>query len=117
MKNHRLNTLADKYKVALESHHRAIDDTIALAGILNGLINDAAQLKGLTMLDRLNDFVGVDLSNTRPFHCGIYALNDVGKRTCTSWFPCLIQNISNVLRVYRSQAGKLAGRLGRYIRL
>ncbi|PZT56046.1 PolC-type DNA polymerase III [Paenibacillus silvae] len=80
MKNHRLNTLADKYKVALESHHRAIDDTIALAGILNGLINDAAQLKGLTMLDRLNDFVGVDLSNTRPFHCGIYALNDVGKK-------------------------------------
>ncbi|MFE6073267.1 PolC-type DNA polymerase III [Paenibacillus sp. NPDC057886] len=80
MKNHRLNTLADKYKVALESHHRAIDDTIALAGILNGLVNDAAQMKGLTMLDRLNDYVGVDLSNTRPFHCGIYALNDVGKK-------------------------------------
>ncbi len=27
------------------------------------------------MLDRLNDYVGKDLSNTRPFHCGIYALN------------------------------------------
>ncbi|MEN1984928.1 PolC-type DNA polymerase III [Paenibacillus hubeiensis] len=80
MKNHRLNTLADKYKVALESHHRAIDDTVALAGILNGLLNDAAQMKGLTMLDRLNDYVGKDLSNTRPFHCCIYALNGVGKK-------------------------------------
>lgn len=80
MKNHRLNTLADKYKVLLESHHRAIDDTVALAGILNGLLADAEKIKGLTMLDRLNDYVGKDLSNTRPFHCGIYALNPTGKK-------------------------------------
>lgn len=80
MKNHRLNTLADKYKVSLENHHRAIDDTIALAGILTGLLNDAAQLKGITMLDRLNDYVGKDLSNARPFHSGIYALNGTGKK-------------------------------------
>ncbi|WP_310550359.1 PolC-type DNA polymerase III [Paenibacillus glufosinatiresistens] len=80
MKNHRLNTLADKYKVLLESHHRAVDDTVALGGILNGLLADAEKLKGLTMLDRLNDYVGKDLSNTRPFHCGIYALNAVGKK-------------------------------------
>ena len=38
------------------------------------------EMKGITMLDRLNDYVGIDLSNTRPFHCGIYALNDVGKK-------------------------------------
>lgn len=80
MKNHRLNTLADKYKVLLESHHRAVDDTIALGGILNGLLADAEKLKGMTRLDRLNDYVGNDLSNSRPFHCGIYALNPVGKK-------------------------------------
>ncbi|WP_438350175.1 PolC-type DNA polymerase III [Paenibacillus sp. FA6] len=80
MKNHRLNTMADKYKVLLESHHRAIDDTIALAGILNGLLVDTEKMKGITMLDRLNDYVGKDLSNIRPFHCGIYALNMVGKK-------------------------------------
>ncbi|OKP83823.1 PolC-type DNA polymerase III [Paenibacillus sp. P32E] len=80
MKNHRLNTLADKYKVLLESHHRAVDDTVALGGILNGLLADAEKLKNLTRLDRLNDYVGNDLSNTRPFHCGIYALNPVGKK-------------------------------------
>lgn len=80
MKNHRLNTLADKYKVLLESHHRAIDDTIALAGILNGLLSDVDKQKSIKMLDRLNDYVGMDLSNTRPFHCGIYALNMAGKK-------------------------------------
>lgn len=84
MKNHRLNTLADKYKVLLESHHRAVDDTIALGGILNGLLADAEKMKGMTRLDRLNDYVGNDLSNVRPFHCGIYALNPIGKRTSTS---------------------------------
>ncbi|MEK3965348.1 MULTISPECIES: PolC-type DNA polymerase III [Paenibacillus] len=80
MKNHRLNTLADKYKVLLESHHRAIDDTIALGGILTGLLADAEKMKGMTRLDRLNDYVGNDLSNTRPFHCNIYALNQIGKK-------------------------------------
>lgn len=80
MKNHRLNTLATKYKVGLESHHRAIDDTIALAGILNGLLNDAYQIKAIEMLDRLNDYVGQNLFNTRPFHCNIYALNAEGKK-------------------------------------
>lgn len=79
MKNHRLNTLADKYKVSLENHHRAIDDSIALGGILYGLIGDAAE-RNVTYLDQLNDYVGLDLSNSRPFHCGIYALNATGKK-------------------------------------
>ena len=79
MKNHRLNTLAAKYKSSLESHHRAIDDSIALAGILYGLIGDAAA-RSITGLHQLNDYVGMDLSNSRPFHCNIYALNAVGKK-------------------------------------
>lgn len=79
MKNHRLNTLADLYKVSLESHHRAIDDTIALAGILNGLIKDAVA-RGVTQLHVLNE-VNVDSwKTTRPFHCGVYALNATGKK-------------------------------------
>lgn len=80
MKNHRLNTLAAKYKVSLENHHRAIDDTIALSSILIGLIDDAVKVEGLLTLDRLNHKVGKDLSNARPFHCGIYALNMIGKK-------------------------------------
>lgn len=79
MKNHRLNTLADKYKVQLDNHHRAIDDTIALGGILNGLIKDALE-RNIVKLSQLNDYVGLDLSNARPFHACVYALNAVGKK-------------------------------------
>ncbi|MBW5444535.1 PolC-type DNA polymerase III [Cohnella sp. CFH 77786] len=79
MKNHRLNTLADLYKVSLENHHRAIDDTIALGGILNGLIKDA-QTRGVAELHQLNEVNVNGWKTTRPFHCGIYALNAVGKK-------------------------------------
>jgi DNA polymerase-3 subunit alpha (Gram-positive type) len=79
MKNHRLNTLADKFKVSLENHHRAIDDSLALGFILYALINESYD-RHLISLARLNDNVGKDLSNQRPFHCCIYALNAVGKK-------------------------------------
>ncbi|TJY43152.1 PolC-type DNA polymerase III [Cohnella pontilimi] len=79
MKNHRLNMLADLYKVSLENHHRAIDDTIALAGVLYGLIKDA-QSRGVTELHRLNEMNTTSWKTTRPFHCGIYALNATGKK-------------------------------------
>jgi DNA polymerase-3 subunit alpha (Gram-positive type) len=79
LKNHRLNTLADKFKVSLENHHRAIDDSIALGHILFHLIKSAAE-RGILNLQSLNDYVGQDLSNVRPFHCCIYAKNSVGKK-------------------------------------
>ncbi|MCD1257780.1 PolC-type DNA polymerase III [Paenibacillus athensensis] len=79
MKNHRLNTLSDKFKVSLDNHHRAIDDSIALGHVLFHLINEAYD-RHMHSLARLNDYVGKDLSNQRPFHCCIYALDDVGKK-------------------------------------
>ncbi|BBI34399.1 PolC-type DNA polymerase III [Cohnella abietis] len=79
MKNHRLNTLASLYKVSLDNHHRAIDDTIALGGILVGLLKEAL-LRGVTELESLNEVNGNSWRTTRPFHCGIYATNAVGKK-------------------------------------
>jgi DNA polymerase-3 subunit alpha (Gram-positive type) len=79
MKNHRLHTLANLYKVSLDNHHRAIDDTLALGGVLYGLIKDA-QTRGVTELHRLNQMNGNSWKTTRPFHCGIYALNAAGKK-------------------------------------
>ncbi|MFX3632955.1 MAG: PolC-type DNA polymerase III [Candidatus Pristimantibacillus sp.] len=79
LKNHRLNTLSSKYKISLENHHRAVDDSLALGGVLYGLIGDAAE-RNITGLHQLNDYVGLDLSNMRPFHCCIYALNAAGKK-------------------------------------
>jgi DNA polymerase III subunit alpha, Gram-positive type len=79
LKNHRLNTLSDKFKVSLENHHRAIDDSKALGYILFHMIKEATE-RGITQLTGLNDFVGQNLTNTRPFHCCIYAKNAVGKK-------------------------------------
>lgn len=79
LKNHRLNTLSEKFKVRLENHHRAIDDTVALGEILNFMLKDCDE-RGIRDLARLNDFVGQDLTNARPFHCLILALNEKGKK-------------------------------------
>jgi DNA polymerase-3 subunit alpha (Gram-positive type) len=46
---------------------------------LYGLIADAAE-RNITNLHQLNDYVGIDLSNSRPFHSNVYALNAVGKK-------------------------------------
>jgi len=79
MKNHRLNTLADKFNVSLDNHHRAIDDTVALASILLALLKEC-ESRRITRLEQLNDYVGKDLSNVRPFHACLYAKNEVGKK-------------------------------------
>lgn len=78
-RNHRLNTLAERLKVSLDNHHRAIDDAIALGELLTIMIKEAAT-KGFTHVNDLADASGDTLSNTRPFHCCIYALNEVGKK-------------------------------------
>jgi DNA polymerase-3 subunit alpha (Gram-positive type) len=79
MKNHRLNTLSDKFKVNLENHHRAIDDSLALGQVLFNMIKDAVE-SNMTNLNQFNQYVGTNLKNTRPFHCCIYAQNAVGKK-------------------------------------
>lgn len=79
MKNHRLNTLSDKFKVGLDNHHRAVDDSAALGHVLFHMLKDASD-RGKATIRSLNDEVGQDLSNARPFHCTIYAKNAVGKK-------------------------------------
>ncbi|WP_193556110.1 PolC-type DNA polymerase III [Paenibacillus ginsengarvi] len=79
LKNHRLNTLTNKYKVGLVNHHRAVNDAEALGHVLVGLLKDAAG-SGLTNLRDLNKNVGKDLTNIKPFHCCLYAKNPAGKK-------------------------------------
>ncbi|MDF2659905.1 MAG: polymerase PolC [Paenibacillus sp.] len=79
LKNHRLNTLSDKFKVSLDNHHRAVDDSAALGQVLFHMLKEAAD-RGKLQLTQLNDEVGKNLSNTRPFHCCIYAKNADGKK-------------------------------------
>lgn len=79
MKNHRLNTMADKFKVSLDNHHRAIDDSLALGDILFHMIKEAAA-RDIVNLAQFNQFVGQDLTNVRPFHACLYATNAIGKK-------------------------------------
>ncbi len=79
LKNHRLNTLSDRFKVSLENHHRAVDDAEALGYVLYHLIKEADNRR-ITGLAELNEYVGKDLSNQRPFHCCIYAKTQAGKK-------------------------------------
>jgi DNA polymerase-3 subunit alpha (Gram-positive type) len=79
LKNHRLNTLADKYKVTLDNHHRAVDDAAALGGILLAMLKEAMD-RGAQNLNTLNDLAAGMPSNARPFHANIYALNVAGKK-------------------------------------
>ncbi|WP_329610069.1 PolC-type DNA polymerase III [Microaerobacter geothermalis] len=79
MKNHRLNTLAEKFQVTLENHHRAVDDAAATGLILWEMIKDLSN-RNIKLQHRLNDFVGKDYQNARPFHCNVYAKNEVGKK-------------------------------------
>jgi DNA polymerase-3 subunit alpha (Gram-positive type) len=79
MKNHRLNTLAVRFKVSLDNHHRAVDDSEATGHILWHMIQETVQ-RDITDLNDLNNHAGEDLQNVRPFHCTIYAKNAEGKK-------------------------------------
>ena len=79
MRNHRLNTLADKFNVSLENHHRAVDDSEATGYVFFAMLKEVLE-REITNLADLNNHVGLDLQNSRPFHCNIYALNEVGKK-------------------------------------
>ncbi|MEN9405888.1 MAG: PolC-type polymerase [Bacillota bacterium] len=54
LKNHRLNTLAQKLGVSLARHHRALDDAEATAHIFWSMQNELAEKHGLTTLEELN---------------------------------------------------------------
>lgn len=96
MKNHRLNTLADKFKVSLDNHHRAVDDSAATGHILWHMLQETVQ-RGIVDLNVLNDYVGTDLQNARPFHCTLYAKNAIGKKNLFK-----LVSISHTEHLYRS---------------
>lgn len=81
MKNHRLNTLANRLGVNLEQHHRAIYDAEATGMILWKMIEEAVKEKEIRYLDQLNDYIGErDLSRLRPFHVILLVKNQLGMK-------------------------------------
>ncbi|MDO4604892.1 MAG: exonuclease domain-containing protein, partial [Helcococcus sp.] len=76
--NHKLGTLATKYKVALKNHHRAIDDAIATGEIFIKMIEEIKDL-GYEFNNEINKIkTSMPISHNMNFQNIIYARNKIG---------------------------------------
>lgn len=80
LKSHRLNTLAKRYKVNLEQHHRAIYDSESTGHLCWIFIKEAADEHQMFYHDELNSHIGEGeaYKNARPFHATILATTQAG---------------------------------------
>lgn len=98
LKGYRLNTLAKKFDVVLEHHHRAIYDA-ETTGHLNYLfLKDANKQYGIEYLDQLNDHMTDNDSykHSRPSHAILLAKNQTGLKNMFK-----LVSMSNVDYYYR----------------
>src|SRR5690606_11605159 len=79
LKNHRLNTLAKKFNVELENHHRADEDSEATGYLFMKMLQDL-QEKGIHFHDELNEKGKNETAyrRGRPFHCTLLVQNNLG---------------------------------------
>lgn len=79
-KTHRLNTLAKRYGVALEQHHRAIFDSETTAHLLWAFLKEASEEYSIEIHHQLNDYMGQGdaYKRTRPSHVTILAQSQIG---------------------------------------
>lgn len=78
LRNHRLNTLARRFGVSLENHHRAVDDATATGEIFIKMLDDLNQL-GLKLNDDLNYMeCGWNPADTTEYNGLILVKNQVG---------------------------------------
>lgn len=82
LKNYKLDTVAEKLKVSLEHHHRAVDDTECTAKIYIELCKLAQKKYGNDLLENFNRNKGFDADTIRKmatFPLTILAKNDTGR--------------------------------------
>lgn len=109
MKNHRLNTLCNKYGIELTQHHRAIYDTEATGYLLLHLLKEAKE-KGIEYHDDFNKFMGGEDSykQSRPYHCTILAATNDGLKNLFKLVSIAhTQTFYRVPRIRRSDLMKL----------
>ena len=80
MKSHRLNTLAKRYNVNLEQHHRAVFDAETTGHLCWIFIKEAKDEFNIHYHDELNSGVGKGdaYKRARPFHATLLAKNQAG---------------------------------------
>ncbi|MFZ5640129.1 MAG: exonuclease domain-containing protein, partial [Bacillota bacterium] len=78
LKNHKLKTLAEEFKVGLANHHRAVDDAEATVQIFQRMLPEVAK-HDIKNLDEINGLVRhIDLDRLRSRHIVILVKNEVG---------------------------------------
>lgn len=78
MKNHKLKTLAEEFKVGLDHHHRAVDDAEATAGIFQKMLPELAR-HGIKKLSEINGLVkNINLDKLRSSHIVILVKDMTG---------------------------------------
>ncbi len=97
LKNHRLNTLAKKFNVELENHHRADEDSEATGYLFMKMLQDL-QEKGIHFHDELNEKGKNETAykRGRPFHCTLLVQNNRGLKNLFK-----ILSLANVEYFYR----------------
>jgi len=80
LKSHRLNTLAKRYNVGLEQHHRAVYDAETTGALAWIFIKEAAAEHDIHFHDEINKDVGKGdaYKQGRPFHAILLAKNQTG---------------------------------------
>lgn len=78
--SHRLNTLAKRYDVTLEQHHRAIYDAETTGHLLYIFLKEAAEEHQMANLNQMNDYVGQGdgYKQTRPVHATLLVKTQAG---------------------------------------
>ena len=78
LKNHKLATLVDHYKINLENHHRALDDAKATGYLFLELLKENDEIE-IDNIDELNELTkNIDWKKQRPYHALILAKNQAG---------------------------------------
>ncbi|MBG9988131.1 PolC-type DNA polymerase III [Aerococcaceae bacterium DSM 111176] len=80
LKSHRLNTLAKRYGVSLDQHHRAVYDSEATGYLMLKLLDQAREQFDMTYHDQLNDQLGQGnaYQQARPYHTTLLVKNQKG---------------------------------------
>ncbi|MCA9765648.1 MAG: PolC-type DNA polymerase III [Carnobacterium sp.] len=110
LKSHRLNTLAKKYGVALEQHHRAIYDAESTGYLCWLFLKEAQEEHEIVNHNQLNDRIGEGDSykRARPFHSTIIATTQVGLKNLFKLVSLsMTQYFFRTARIPRSELIKL----------
>jgi DNA polymerase-3 subunit alpha (Gram-positive type) len=98
LKGYRLNTLAKKFGVALEHHHRAIYDSETTGHLCYLFLKDAEERYGIEYHDQLNDHMTENeaYKHARPSHAILIAKTQAGLKNLFK-----LVSMSNVKYYYR----------------